>query len=230
MGYGSAPFTFNGTTSPPPAAGEVRLDAMTQADASVLYVSDTTSTGADLSAVLGSLILGDVVRIWDVIDATTFATFDVTDAATAETGYHSVPVALSTDYPSGKDLRDGRAVEVVPITAANAVATYATAEELAAALRITVTEKNGSLLEASVAAASREIDHQIGRDPLDPLAADDPLAHMVCLARGVEWFKANDAAFGMVGFDATGVLTAPRDGFARHAADLVPLTQTFGVA
>ena len=107
---------------------------------------------------------------------------------------------------------------------------YATAAELAAALRIPVTEKNTALLEASVAAASAEIDHQCGRDVLDPIDPADPLAHMICIARGVEWFKANDAAFGAVGFDATGVMTTPRDGFARHAADLVPLVQTFGVA
>ena len=107
---------------------------------------------------------------------------------------------------------------------------YATAAELAAALRVPVSDKNEDLLEASVAAASAEIDHQCGRDVTTPIPVDDPLAHMVALARGVEWFKANDAAFGAVGFDATGVLTAPRDGFARHAADLVPLVQTFGIA
>lgn len=110
------------------------------------------------------------------------------------------------------------------------MATYASADELAEALRVQRTAKNGDLLEKSVAAASAEIDHQCGRDPLDPIAPDDPIAHMVCIARGVEWFKANDGAFGVIGFDATGVLAAPRDGFARHAADLIPLVQTFGVA
>ena len=107
---------------------------------------------------------------------------------------------------------------------------YATADELAGALRVPVSPKNEALLEASVAAASAEIDHSVGRAVDDPIPVDDPLAHMVCLARGVEWFKANDAAFGAVGFDSTGVLTTPRDGFARHANDLVPLVQTFGVA
>ena len=48
--------------------------------------------------------------------------------------------------------------------------------------------------------------------------------------RGVEWWKANDAAFGVIGFDDTGALQAPRDGFARHAATLNPLKQQWGVA
>ena len=106
---------------------------------------------------------------------------------------------------------------------------YATPDELAAALRIRVTAENTATLQACVEAAAQEIDHYVDRAD-DPVPVDDPLAGRVNIVRGVEWFKANDAAFGMVGFDATGVLTAPRDGFARHAADLVPLTQTFGVA
>lgn len=107
---------------------------------------------------------------------------------------------------------------------------YASPDDLAAALRVQSSPKNADLLAKSVAAASAEIDHQCGRDVTDPIPVDDPLAHMVCIARGVEWFKANDAAYGVVGFDATGVLAAPRDGFSRHAANLIPLTRTFGVA
>ena len=107
---------------------------------------------------------------------------------------------------------------------------YASPDDLAAALRVVSGPKNADLLAQSVAAASAEIDHTCGRDPTDPIPDDDPLAHMVCIARGVEWFKANDAAYGVVGFDATGVLAAPRDGFSRHAANLIPLTRTFGIA
>lgn len=110
------------------------------------------------------------------------------------------------------------------------MAPYASADDLALALRVAIGPKNQDLLEKSVAAASAEIDHQCGRDPSDPIPDGDPLAHMVAIARGVEWFKANDAAYGVVGFDATGVLAAPRDGFARHAADLIPLVQSFGIA
>ena len=58
----------------------------------------------------------------------------------------------------------------------------------------------------------------------------DPLANRVNVLRGVEWFKANDAAFGVIGFDQTGALTAPRDGFTRHAYALTPLRRQWGIA
>lgn len=108
--------------------------------------------------------------------------------------------------------------------------TYATPTQLADALRVSVTPKNSALLTAAIDAASVEIDHEVGRRTGEELEDDDPLAHSVCLARGVEWFKSNDAVFGVVGFADTGVLAAPADGFARHAANLVPLKQTYGVA
>ena len=107
---------------------------------------------------------------------------------------------------------------------------YASPDELANALRVAPGVKNQDLLAKSVAAASAEIDHTVGRAADDPIPANDPVAHMVCIARAVEWFKSNDSAFGVVGFDATGVLAAPRDGFSRHAANLIPLTRTFGIA
>lgn len=113
---------------------------------------------------------------------------------------------------------------------------YATEDDLAAALRVQVTVKNSDLLAACVAAASAEIDHETDRfpgndtDPATPIDPDDPLAHMVCIARGVEWYKANDAVFGVVGFADTGVLAAPKDTFGRHAATLIPLRQQFGIA
>jgi hypothetical protein len=56
------------------------------------------------------------------------------------------------------------------------------------------------------------------------------LANRVNVLRGVEWYKANDAAFGVIGFDQTGALQAPRDGFNRHAYTLTPLKQQWGVA
>jgi hypothetical protein len=107
---------------------------------------------------------------------------------------------------------------------------YATADELAAAVRVTVGSKNSDLLAACVNAASAEIDHECNRYEDSPIDDDDPIAHMVCIARGVEWYKANDAAFGALGFDGTGVLRAPDDPFARHAATLIPLKQQFGIA
>lgn len=108
---------------------------------------------------------------------------------------------------------------------------YADPDQLAAALRVQVTAANTDRLQACVDAASEEIDHALGRLDAEPLPDPAPaLIGQVCVARAVEWWKASDAAFGALGFDNVGVLTAPRDGFARHAADLIPYTQTFGVA
>jgi hypothetical protein len=104
---------------------------------------------------------------------------------------------------------------------------YATVDELAAALRIRVTAENTVGLQACLNAAAVEIDHTI--DAITPIAPGDPLANRVNVLRGVEWFKANDAAFGVIGFDDTGALQAPRNGFRRHAATLIPLKQQWGV-
>jgi hypothetical protein len=105
---------------------------------------------------------------------------------------------------------------------------YATIDELAAALRVTVTAANQATLEACLAAAAAEIDH--ATDRLTPLDETDPLANRVNVLRGVEWFKSNDAAFGVIGFADTGALQAPKNTFARHAATLVVLKEQWGVA
>jgi hypothetical protein len=56
------------------------------------------------------------------------------------------------------------------------------------------------------------------------------LANRVNVLRGVEWYKSNDAAFGVIGFEETGALQAPRDGFNRHAYTLSPLKRQWGLA
>ena len=104
---------------------------------------------------------------------------------------------------------------------------YCTPDEVAAALRVAVTPANQAQLEACIGAAAAEIDHAVDRD--EPVPDGDPLANRVNVLRAVEWWKANDAAFGVIGFDQTGALQAPRDGFRRHAAALIPLRQGFGV-
>jgi hypothetical protein len=110
---------------------------------------------------------------------------------------------------------------------------YATVDELAAALRITVTAGNTESLQTCLNAAAQEIDNALDRDPNvtpDPIDPADPLLNRVNILRGVEWFKANDAAFGVLGFDQTGAVRTPRNSFARHAVALLSLKQQFGVA
>jgi len=108
---------------------------------------------------------------------------------------------------------------------------YATVEELAAAMRLSVTAKNTDWLQSCLDGAAAEIDHCLGRPPDDPLPTPPPaLVVLVNVDRGVEWWKANDATFGGVGFADTGILRVPKDSFGRHAVALTPLTRTFGVA
>jgi len=107
---------------------------------------------------------------------------------------------------------------------------YATVDQLAAALRVTVTTSNTATLQACLDAAASEIDHAVDRTLDNPIPTGDALAERVNVLRGVEWWKSNDAAFGVIGFDQTGALQAPRDGFARHERTLIPLKEQFGVA
>lgn len=105
---------------------------------------------------------------------------------------------------------------------------YATIDELATALRITVTPANTESLQACLDAAAIEIDDAVDRTT--PIPAGDPLANRVNILRGVEWHKANDAAFGVLGVSDTGTLQAPRNTMRRHAIALLPLKEQFGVA
>lgn len=104
---------------------------------------------------------------------------------------------------------------------------YATIDELAAALRIQVTAANQEGLQTCLDAAAIEIDDALDRTT--PLEVSNPLANRVNILRGVEWFKANDAAFGVLGVSDTGTLTAPRNTMRRHAIALLPLKQQYGI-
>jgi hypothetical protein len=109
---------------------------------------------------------------------------------------------------------------------------YATVDELADAIGKPVTAKNSDRLASCLDAAADEIDHALGR-PADALPFDPPyppLLRQVNIARGLEWYKASDAAFGVLGFADVGALKVTPDGFARHAAALTPLVESFGLA
>jgi hypothetical protein len=104
---------------------------------------------------------------------------------------------------------------------------YATVDELAAALRIQVTAANTASLQTCLDAAAVEIDDAVDRT--EPIPTEDPLVNRINILRGVEWFKANDAAFGVLGVSDTGTLQAPRNTMRRHAIALLPLKQQWGV-
>jgi hypothetical protein len=108
---------------------------------------------------------------------------------------------------------------------------YCTIAELAAALRIPVTAANTDGLSACVEAAALEVDDTIDLAPGDPpIDPANPLANRVNIVRAVEWWKANDAAFGVLGSTDLGPVRAPKDSFARHALELVPLKGQWGLS
>jgi hypothetical protein len=107
---------------------------------------------------------------------------------------------------------------------------YATIDQLADALRTSVSAKNSAWLQSSLDAAAAEIDHTLDRPADQPLPDPPPaLATTVNVARAIEWYKANDSAFGAVGFADIGVLVAPGVPFKRHANSLIPLKIQFGI-
>lgn len=113
---------------------------------------------------------------------------------------------------------------------------YATTAELAWALHISrpFSDEENLYAERCAAAATAEIDAWVdwpdGPDPDTWDPDEEALVNRVCVLRAVEWWKANDAAFGLIGSAELGALRAPRDGFARHGLTLIPLKQRFGVA
>lgn len=110
------------------------------------------------------------------------------------------------------------------------MAAYATTAELAAALRITTpTPDQVVQLQQCLDAAAVEIDDALCAPADDPVDPTSPLLNRVNLMRGVEWWKANDAAYGWLG-SGDEALRIPRSTFARHVATLTPLRKRFGVA
>jgi hypothetical protein len=108
---------------------------------------------------------------------------------------------------------------------------YCSIDDLAAALRIAVSPANTDMLTRCCEAAALEIDHTVDSpDPPDYSEPWNPLWTAVNIPRAVEWFKASDAAFGVIGYDQTGAIRTPRNGFQRYALALIVSKQQFGVA
>ena len=106
---------------------------------------------------------------------------------------------------------------------------YATAAQLASAMHMTVNAGNQDQLDSALEAAATEIDQVCDR--VDPMPSPAPdLVVQVNIARGVEWMKAADAAFGGVGYADIGILKTPPDGMMRHMVTLLPFKQQWGLA
>lgn len=105
---------------------------------------------------------------------------------------------------------------------------YATPEQLAEALEIRATPENRQQLHDCLDAAAMEIDHFLEGAPI--VWPPQGLVVRTNINRGVEWFKAPATYNGGVGYEQTGVLAAPTSGFERHAAALLPLKTSWGLA
>jgi hypothetical protein len=104
---------------------------------------------------------------------------------------------------------------------------YATVDDLADALDIRVTDENTTVLQSCLDAAAAEVD-QFLEDSIyaAPLIMPTPVPALVVrtnVNRAVEWWKAPATYNGGVGIVDTGTLVAPKSGFERHWAALMPL-------
>lgn len=119
----------------------------------------------------------------------------------------------------------------VPLQNSPVAATvYATTSELAQILHVTEAP-NATALARVIAAASAEIDAELGRGA--PYSANDvpPLVAEVCLERAVEHWQQMKSPFGVIGLgvEAGPTLTAT-DSWNRHANKLMPYKATWGFA
>ena len=225
-------FQFSSATSEPPTGSQIRLDNADASLASKLWVRNLTTPGEDVWRMLMLSPVGSSVYVQDYDDHSRALVYKTTGAPADKVDYVELPVAWQVS--AALPLLTQKVVLVLvgpgeePPTPTPPGVPYATVEQLARALRVTLTPVNQPDLQACLDAAAQEIDHFVDRT--EPIPLGDALAERVNILRGVEWFKSNDAAFGVIGFAETGALQAPRDSFARHGRELIPLKEQFGLA
>ena len=105
---------------------------------------------------------------------------------------------------------------------------YATPQDLADALEIRLTPENTGVLNDCLEAAAAEIDHCLeGTDMITPAPA---IVARTNVNRAVEWYKAPAAYNGGRRVRRHRHPRQPPSGFERHAAALLPLQTSWGVA
>ena len=86
-------FTYNSTTSAPPANGQFRLNNATPSSATVIYLHHTTAASTDASKLeLYAIKVGTVIYIQDKNDSTKVALYTVNAAPTDFAAYMQIPV------------------------------------------------------------------------------------------------------------------------------------------
>jgi len=110
------------------------------------------------------------------------------------------------------------------------VGPYCEVAEVAAELNIVVATNNEARLQACINVASTEIDHHLDDANFTAGELDPGLLNRTNINRAIEWWKAPAAYNGGVGIPETGQLKTPQSGFERHAAALLPLKVSWGLA
>jgi len=105
---------------------------------------------------------------------------------------------------------------------------YASVEELAALLRIRVSDRSDAL-QRVLETAAYEIDMELGR--ILPFSPPPALVVEVNLERAVEHWQQMQSPFGVLGLGfESGPAFVSRDSWDRHAHKLAPLKETWGIA
>lgn len=91
------------------------------------------------------------------------------------------------------------------------------------------TDRLTKCVDAAAAEITDTIDAGLGVEPLLVDPGQVAIANRVNITRGVEWWKAADAAFGVLGSTDLGPTRAPKEPFDRHRLALVPLKARWGV-
>lgn len=107
-------------------------------------------------------------------------------------------------------------------------APYATVDELAALLRVRVSDRSDAL-QRVLETAAYEIDQELGR--ILPFSPPPALVVEVNLERAVEHWQQMQSPFGVIGLgsDVTPAFVS-RDSWDRHAHKLAPLKESWGIA
>jgi hypothetical protein len=88
-------FTFNSNTTAPPIGNQLRLNQSTQSAATIMWVSQTTVEGLDVSAGLDRIKAGYQVYMQDYDDSSKWLLFNVTSDAVDSGSYFTITISFN---------------------------------------------------------------------------------------------------------------------------------------
>ena len=103
-------FDASTDTSTDPGSGEIRLDSGTPSSATELAVSDVDAAAVDIDSLLGSIVVGDIVRIQDRSQSAVFEDYTITSTTDSTTFFR---YGLSSLSGSGDTFTAGQELVVI---------------------------------------------------------------------------------------------------------------------